>query len=268
MDDLTFLSQVIGGAKFQELPETLKTRALTALLKESENHGESATDQDRSKTSNESCQKSRKIEILASISHDIDTGETEVQPEWLNEYLRFPKKQEKDDQDLRGDTDAVPARDQSQDSGNQSPGSSLGSASVKSWRTAYMNTIRADVRSEPYRIPSSASGLIEYLRRHRIVDPIRDEGIGAIVDDGCNSCCHGSAWRKNAEEKWKAKGFKCILLSSEPRNFGGVGRGTIQSKGYYRLPFALRLVESYRRVPGVIGSHEKDDSEQPLLLSH
>jgi hypothetical protein len=41
----------------------------------------------------------------------------------------------------------------------------------------------------------------------RVVDPINDEGVWAIVDDACNSCCHGASWRKNAEAKWKNKGF-------------------------------------------------------------
>ena len=35
----------------------------------------------------------------------------------------------------------------------------------------------------------------------RIVDPFADEGVWAIVDDGCNSCTHSTAWRKNAQEK-------------------------------------------------------------------
>ena len=25
----------------------------------------------------------------------------------------------------------------------------------------------------------------------RVVDPIADEGVWAIMDDGCNRCCHG-----------------------------------------------------------------------------
>ena len=25
----------------------------------------------------------------------------------------------------------------------------------------------------------------------RVIDPIADEGVWAICDDGCNSCCHG-----------------------------------------------------------------------------
>ena len=35
----------------------------------------------------------------------------------------------------------------------------------------------------------------------RVVDPMTDEGVWAIVDDVCNCNCHGEKWRINAEEK-------------------------------------------------------------------
>ena len=34
----------------------------------------------------------------------------------------------------------------------------------------------------------------------RVGDKIADEGVWAIIDDGCNSCCHGEVWRQNAEK--------------------------------------------------------------------
>ena len=42
----------------------------------------------------------------------------------------------------------------------------------------------------------------------RVVDPMKDEGVWVIVDDGANSCVHGEIWRKNAEEKLYRLGFK------------------------------------------------------------
>ena len=30
----------------------------------------------------------------------------------------------------------------------------------------------------------------------RVVVPNADEGVWAIIDDGCNSCCHGEVWRQ------------------------------------------------------------------------
>ena len=40
----------------------------------------------------------------------------------------------------------------------------------------------------------------------RVLDPIADDGVWAIIDDGCNSCCHGDVWRQNAEAKMKVFG--------------------------------------------------------------
>ena len=50
----------------------------------------------------------------------------------------------------------------------------------------------------------------------RVVDPIADEGVWAVIDDGCNSCCHGEVWRQNAEAKMKT--FLAFTL------FGCTGR--------------------------------------------
>ena len=50
----------------------------------------------------------------------------------------------------------------------------------------------------------------------RVVDPIADEGVWAVIDDGCNSCCQGELWRQNAEAKMKT--FLAFTL------FGCTGR--------------------------------------------
>ena len=41
----------------------------------------------------------------------------------------------------------------------------------------------------------------------RVVDSIADDGVWAIMDDRCNSCCHGEVLRQNAEPKMKVLGF-------------------------------------------------------------
>ena len=51
----------------------------------------------------------------------------------------------------------------------------------------------------------------------RVVDPIEDEGVWAIIDDGCNSCCHGEVWRQNAEAKMKVSGFHSTLFGYTER---------------------------------------------------
>ena len=39
-----------------------------------------------------------------------------------------------------------------------------------------------------------------------------DEGVWAIVDDGCNSCCHGESWRRNTENTIHHKGLEAVWL--------------------------------------------------------
>ena len=41
----------------------------------------------------------------------------------------------------------------------------------------------------------------------RVVDPIADDDIGAITDDGCIRCCHGEEWRQNGDIKMKILGL-------------------------------------------------------------
>ena len=46
----------------------------------------------------------------------------------------------------------------------------------------------------------------------RVVDPFVDEGVWAIIDDGCYSCCHGEVWRQNAEAKMKVLRLRNIWV--------------------------------------------------------
>ena len=41
----------------------------------------------------------------------------------------------------------------------------------------------------------------------RDVDPIAEDGVWAIIDDGCNCCCHDELWRQNAEGTMKVLGL-------------------------------------------------------------
>jgi len=99
----------------------------------------------------------------------------------------------------------------------------------------------------------------------RVVDPFEDEGVWAIVDDGCNSCTHSLPWRLNAEEKWRKQGFKAYLKNAKVTKFTGVG--TAPSTGQWRMPAAFKLIESEMVLPGFIDSHEIADSRHPLLFS-
>ena len=83
----------------------------------------------------------------------------------------------------------------------------------------------------------------------RVVDPIADEGVWAIVDDGCNSCCHGEVWRQNAETKMKVSGLHPIWLHRKATIFNGVGTST--TSGKLKIPMAIRLQESDMVIPRV-----------------
>ena len=60
----------------------------------------------------------------------------------------------------------------------------------------------------------------------RVVDPIADDGVWAIVDDGCNSCCHVELWRQNAETNMNVLGLHPIWLHRKATTFIGVGTST------------------------------------------
>ena len=71
----------------------------------------------------------------------------------------------------------------------------------------------------------------------RVVDPIADDGVWAIIDDGCNSSCHGEVWRQNAEAKMKVLGLNPIWLHwTSATTFNGVG--TSMTSGKLKTPMA------------------------------
>ena len=51
----------------------------------------------------------------------------------------------------------------------------------------------------------------------RVVDPIADDCVWAIIDEGCNSCCHGEVWRKNAQAKMKV--WLSTYLAAQEGNY-------------------------------------------------
>ena len=60
----------------------------------------------------------------------------------------------------------------------------------------------------------------------RVVDPRADDGVWAIVDDGCNTCCNGGMWRQMAETKMKILGFHPAWLHRKAIIFNCVGTST------------------------------------------
>ena len=98
----------------------------------------------------------------------------------------------------------------------------------------------------------------------RVVDPIADEGVWAIIDDGCNSCCHGDVWRQNTEAKMNVLGIHPIWLHRKATTFNGVGTST--TSGKLKIPMSIRLQESDMVTPGRVHSHEIPEKTHPLMV--
>ena len=99
----------------------------------------------------------------------------------------------------------------------------------------------------------------------RVDDPYADEGVWAIIDDGCNSCCFSKKWHQNAVKKWGRVGFQSYLKSSTPTSFTGVGKST--TRGKYVMPFGLKLLPSEIEMPGYIDAHMIEEGDHLLMLS-
>ena len=99
----------------------------------------------------------------------------------------------------------------------------------------------------------------------RVVDPIAEEGVWAVKDDGCNCCSHGEDWRRNAEAKMKFLGLHTFWIFRKAATFNGFGAST--TSGKLKIPMAVRLQESDMVIPGCILSHEILEKTHPLLLS-
>ena len=95
----------------------------------------------------------------------------------------------------------------------------------------------------------------------RVVDTIADDGVWAIIDDGCNRCCHGEVWRQNAEAKMQALGFHPIWLHRKATTSNGVATST--TSGKLKIPMAIRFQESDM----VMHSQEILEKTHPLLVS-
>jgi hypothetical protein len=99
----------------------------------------------------------------------------------------------------------------------------------------------------------------------RVIDPMLDDGVWVIVDEGANSCVHGEQWRKNADAKYAKKGFKTHWSSKEAKNFKGIG--SQKTSGKLIFPFGLLIKEANMTIPGLLDSNEVPNSAMPMLLS-
>ena len=77
---------------------------------------------------------------------------------------------------------------------------------------------------------------------------------GAIIDDGCNGCCHCELWRQHAETKMKVVVLHPTWLHRKSTPFNGVGTST--TSGKLDIPMAIRLQESDMVIRGCVHSHD------------
>ncbi len=104
----------------------------------------------------------------------------------------------------------------------------------------------------------------------RVVDIMRDDGVWAILDEGCNMTCHSRSWRENAQQKLLNLGFTMEVLDAQ-KEYNGVGATATKSSSMFRIPFSVKpLDEKLRTLCGVIESYElefENDNFVPLLSS-
>ena len=106
-------------------------------------------------------------------------------------------------------------------------------------------------------------------RNLREVDILEDDGVWAILDEGCNTTCHSKEWRVNAEKKLLAKGFTMEYCHSE-KSYNGVGGTATKASMMFRIPFAIEVGPEYKSLAGVIESFELETPPGhfvPMLIS-
>ena len=100
----------------------------------------------------------------------------------------------------------------------------------------------------------------------RVVDIWNDEGVWAVLDEGCNSTVCGSEWMARAVEAYAAVGYDVVKVSDEAKSFKGLS-GLTKTHGSYRIPFALRFVNNNQKLPGIMETHVIDGRVR-LLSQH
>ena len=99
------------------------------------------------------------------------------------------------------------------------------------YRTTASSTAFVSFREQPMHFKDNQT------LSFRVVDLIADEGGWALIDDGCNRCCHGEVWRQNAGTKMKVWSLHPIWLQRQATTFNGVGTST--TSGKLKIPLAI-----------------------------
>ena len=73
-----------------------------------------------------------------------------------------------------------------------------------------------------------------------------------MIDDGCNSGCHGDVWRQKCQSNKKVLRLQPIWVHRKATTFNGVGTST--TSGKLKIPM-VRLQESDMVIPRFVHSH-------------
>ena len=99
----------------------------------------------------------------------------------------------------------------------------------------------------------------------RVIDIWTDSDVWGVLDEGCNATVCGSDWLARATENYAKIGYDVLKVSDEGKPFKGLS-GMTNTKGSYRIPFALTFEDPKQKLPGVMDTHVID-GKVPLLLS-
>ena len=70
------------------------------------------------------------------------------------------------------------------------------------------------------------------------IDIEKSPHVFALLDEGCNSTCHSSAWAAEAEKKLARFGYTMPLKDDGGKSFAGLGSGSTKTKGVRSIPFS------------------------------
>ena len=99
----------------------------------------------------------------------------------------------------------------------------------------------------------------------RVIDIWTDSDVWGVLDEGCNATVCGSEWLASATENYATIGYDVLKVSDEGRPFKGLS-GMTNTKGSFRIPFALTFEDPKQKLPGVMDTHVID-GKVPLSLS-
>eukprot|EP00959_Pyramimonas_sp_CCMP1952_P038476 805325-Pyramimonas_sp.AAC.1 len=105
------------------------------------------------------------------------------------------------------------------------------------------------------------------LSKFRTVDVFSGDGVWAVLDEGCTSCCRGKAGAHNAGDKFEKMDFFPEWSHRQRKTRSGVGgQAGIETTGKKSLP--RRIVASRGAVSGCLESQQlKYADHVPLSLS-